>query len=363
MSLETEKTLLVTFYRQNSRFYMSCKYETSRCIFEPSETSMVYVYYQISGKFVMRFYSFVLITTMFMCEMSIATNRNGFDLDSASIPINEILQGGPGKDGIPAIDSPEFIQAADADFLKPDDRILGLTLDGKAKAYPVKILDWHEVVNDSIGDRYFAVTFCPLCGTGLAFETSKMDGADPSFGVSGLLYQSDVLLYDRASESLWSQLLGRAVTGDRLGELLQTIPIFHTSWEDWISRYPDTQVLGTQTGYRRDYNNSPYADYGESRRLYFDVSEKVPDSFHPKEQVLGLEVDGHFRAYPFSELQKQGLLSFKVSLNGEALEIHWNPEAVSAYALDKDGNAFHSITSFWFAWYAFHPKTSVFIAQ
>lgn len=305
----------------------------------------------------------VLVIALIMAEQVFATSQNGFVLDGASIPINEILQGGPGKDGIPAIDSPVFIQPIDAAFLKPNDRILGLELDGKAKAYPVKILDWHEVVNDSIGGRNFAVTFCPLCGTGLAFETSTMNGADTTFGVSGLLYQSDVLLYDRASESLWSQLLGRAVTGDRLGELLQTIPVFHTSWEDWLSRYPNTQVLGTQTGFLRDYDRSPYADYGESRRLYFQVSEKVPDTFHPKEQVLGLELDGQFRAYPFSELAKLGKKSFQDNLSGKVLEVHWNPEAVSAYVLDETGNTFHSVTSFWFAWYAFHPKTDVFYAN
>ncbi len=304
-----------------------------------------------------------LITSLIFVETAGATSKNGFTLDGASIPLHEILSGGPGKDGIPAIDDPKFVQPKQATFLSDSDRILGLEIDGQAKAYPINILDWHEVVNDNINDTYFAVTFCPLCGTGLAFHTPGADSVDRSFGVSGLLYQSDVLLYDRATDSLWSQLLGKAVTGDRLGESLTPIPVFHTSWEYWLKSYPNTLVLGTDTGFRRNYRQSPYAGYAESPRLYFEVSANAPDTYHPKEQVLGVEVDGEFRAYAFSELEKQGLESFPDSLNGLEFDVNWNREAHSAYVSRGDDTPMHTITAFWFAWYAFHPDTEVFTAK
>ena len=137
--------------------------------------------------------------------------KNGFELDHGLISPADIYRGGPDKDGIPSIDSPVFIDQSDAGFLEDDDPVIGIEIDGTARAYPISILNWHEVVNDSIDDTYFTITFCPLCGTGIAFN-SNVDGEVLEFGVSGLLYNSDVLLYDRKTESLWSQIMGKAVT-------------------------------------------------------------------------------------------------------------------------------------------------------
>ena len=182
-----------------------------------------------------------------------AGSKNGFDISNASIPADQILAGGPPKDGIPALSDPKLLNAVDASYLQPNDRVIGVELDGTARAYPIAILNWHEIVNDEINNQKYAVTYCPLCGTGVAFR-SDVAGNITEFGVSGLLYNSDVLLYDKKTESLWSQIMGEAVAGKLLGEKLNPIPISHTTWRDWLARHPDTKVLSTETGYSRDYD-------------------------------------------------------------------------------------------------------------
>ena len=285
--------------------------------------------------------------------------KNGFDLENAAIPPEEILQGGPPRDGIPAIHSPKFLPAEQADFLNPDDRVLALTLHGEARAYPVRILDWHEIVNDKIGETSFAVTYCPLCGSGVVFR-AEAGGKKLSFGVSGLLYKSDVLLYDRESESLWSQLLRRAVAGPLKGAGLESIPAVHTTWRDWKKRRPDAKVLSTETGHKRDYARSPYGDYDSSRALYFPVGPEAP-RFHPKEPVLGVESGGAFKAYPFSELRKNGRAEFADQVGGAVVTVAWNEEDYAA-EMRAHPDA-ESLRLFWFAWFAFHPETEIFSAE
>jgi hypothetical protein len=288
-------------------------------------------------------------------------SKNGFELEGALIPVNEILAGGPPRDGIPAIYNPKFEPAAAANWLGGKDRVLGLIVDGQAKAYPIKILDWHEIVNDSVGSQHFAVTYCPLCGTGVVFAANITDTA-LVFGVSGLLYNSDVLLYDRNSESLWSQLLGKAVTGKLKGTLLPQIPVEHTSWKDWRARNSETVVLSRDTGAKRDYDRSPYNGYEKTKRLYFKVSNKSPNNYHPKERIIGVEVDGVYKAYPLSELSGNGMSRFEDHLNGKELAVHWNEEAQSGWITDSNGEQLPAISSFWFAWYTFHPETQIFEA-
>ena len=145
-----------------------------------------------------------------------ADTANGFDISNSSIPTNEILHGGPPRDGIPAISNPKHVSADQASFLRDSDRVIGIEINGEARAYSIGILNWHEIVNDRIGNQSVAITYCPLCGTGVAFDAT-IDGEVTEFGVSGLLYNSDVLLYDRNSESLWSQIKRQALAGDRVG--------------------------------------------------------------------------------------------------------------------------------------------------
>ncbi len=237
--------------------------------------------------------------------------------------------------------------------------MVGITLNGEARAYPVAILNWHEIVNDEIDDRHFAITYCPLCGTAVAFD-STIEGSTTEFGVSGLLYNSDVLLYDRDTESLWSQILGQAVAGPRVGQSLTAIPISHTSWRDWRNDHPDTLVLSDDTGYSRDYRRDPYAGYEESRHTYFAVNNRAPDTYHPKEVVVGLGVDGVYKAYPFIELERQGKPGFSDSVNGKRFDFEWDAANRSVTITDSAGHHVAAIQGFWFAWFAFHPDTEVF---
>ena len=287
--------------------------------------------------------------------------KNGFDVSNASIPADEILAGGPPKDGIPALSDPILLDAVDATNMQPNDRVLGIELDGIARAYPISILNWHEIVNDEINDQQYAITYCPLCGTGVAFY-SDVAGKVTEFGVSGLLYNSDVLLYDRNTESLWSQIMGEAVAGKLLGEKLKPIPISHTTWRDWTAQHPDTKVLSTETGYSRDYDRNPYAGYDRSRQLYFSVNNTAPENYHPKEQVIGLEFNGVYKAYPFVELEKHGQSRFKDTVNGISVTIEWDSTNQSVILSDSNGIKIAGIQGFWFAWFAFHPDTLVFQA-
>jgi hypothetical protein len=285
---------------------------------------------------------------------------NGFDLGGSLVPVDEIHLGGPPRDGIPAIDRPRFLSAGRAAFLRDDDRVLGLELDGAAKAYPIRILNWHEIVNDQVGGQRVAITYCPLCGTGVAFRASA-DGRTLTFGVSGLLYNSDVLLYDRETESLWSQILKRAVTGPMRGERLTPLPLTHTSWRAWEKEHPETLVLSTETGFDRDYDRDPYGEYENERGLYFPVRAESR-RYHPKERVLGLEIDGRFKAYPFAELARAGKDEIIDELAGRKIRVHFDEENESVRAFDALGNQLPGIVGFWFAWYAFHPDTQVYEA-
>ncbi|MFB3078248.1 MAG: DUF3179 domain-containing (seleno)protein, partial [Lysobacterales bacterium] len=164
---------------------------------------------------------------VFMPSILNATTDNGFDLTNSEIDTRKIEHGGPPKDGIPALDSPRFTSPQDATFLREDDWVIGLEIEGDARAYPVKILNYHEIVNDRIGNLAVLISYCPLCRTAMAFDSSNQ-GMPLSFGVSGLLYNSDVLMYDRQTDSLWSQIMGRAISGPLKGTALNTIPIRHT---------------------------------------------------------------------------------------------------------------------------------------
>lgn len=283
---------------------------------------------------------------------------NGFDVTNASISTLAIQRGGPPKDGIPAIDQPKFVSAAQA-RLADTDRILGVTLNGIARAYPVRILNWHEVVNDRFGERAIAVNYCPLCGTGMAFE-ARTGAKVLSFGVSGLLYNSDVLLYDRQTQSLWSQILQTAISGPLLGSKLRAVPLTHTSWADWRARHPATQVLSTDTGFTRDYTRDPYAGYEQVQSLMFEVQHR-DERFALKEWVLGIELGGRAKAYPFSVLARRVDAKGELvdTLGGKRLRLRYNAAHRSAEAFDAEGQPLPSLTAFWFAWVAFHPRTEV----
>ena len=306
----------------------------------------------------------MLIGLIMLTAVARAQTLNGFDLKESLVPRDQILHGGPAKDGIPAIDAPKFLPPSGAP-LAPGDRVLGLARNGAVKAYPVRILNWHEIVNDRLGDEPIAITYCPLCGTGIAY-LRRVGGRPTTFGVSGLLYNNDLLLYDRATQSLWSQMLAQAISGPLKGEKLTPVALIHTTWADWNARHPDTLVFSAETGFSRDYSRDPYAGYESSPRVMFPTAA-TSDRFPAKELVLGVELNGARKAYAFSELAKalgnrpQGTIDDR--LGGSAVSIRFDREHRAAQAFDSSGRELPAYVAYWFAWSAFYPAAEVFVAR
>ena len=295
---------------------------------------------------------------MLILQSGYGVTRNGFDLSDSLIPVEKIESGGPPRDGIPSIDDPKFLSAGEAKFLKDRDQVIGLYRNGVAKAYPIRILNWHEIVNDQFKDEAVVVSFCPLCNTGMAF-TVENPNMDFTFGVSGLLYNSDVLLYDRQTGSLWSQIMGKAVSGPLKGLTLPLLSSRHTTWRDWREQYPETLVLSRDTGFRRDYKKSPYLDYSKSEQLFFRVEHENKE-YRRKELVLGVSVGERHKAYPFSELARVDSASFQDDFAGRELTVTYSKPDKAAHLVSQDGEEFPSVLAYWFAWYAFHPDTEIF---
>jgi len=284
--------------------------------------------------------------------------KNGFDLSEIIIPADKVFIGGPPRDGIPSIDKPEFLSVDKASYLKDADRILGVYYQGEARAYPIRILNWHEIVNDKFKGKAVAVTYCPLCGSGVVYN-AEVQGKLLEFGVSGLLYNSDVLLYDRETETLWSQILAKAVSGKLMNTDLEIIPSAHTSWKAWKKTHPETKVLSLKTGFSRDYSRSPYGTYDTDVATYFPVEFKSK-RYHPKERVLGITLNGKQKVYPFAEIAKNSGNTFTDKFADEILTIEFDAENLDGKIIDSSGKVLPSINTFWFAWYGFHPKGDVY---
>jgi hypothetical protein len=283
----------------------------------------------------------------------------GFDLGNASVPVRKIVRGGVPRDGIPSIDSPRFVPIDDVIYLKPDDKVISVERDGVVRAYPIRILNHHEIVNDSIGDHHFVVTYCPLCGTAMVFDR-EMDGKIFQFGVSGLLYQSDVLLYDRETESLWSQLGMEAISGSYVGRELEWLPSEVVTWESWNYDYPDGEVLSTDTGFSRPYLHNPYGEYENMRKTMFPVPHYRKE-LKSKEWVLGVLMDETQVAFQLSKLRPGKTVE---TIGGKTIEVEYNPETGFARAREKGTKEeLISVQSYWFAWQAFYPETHLWTGK
>lgn len=220
------------------------------------------------------------------------------------IPESQVLDGGPGKDGIPSIDAPAFVSATEADeFLLPDNLIVGVKVGDVIRAYPHIILDWHEIVNDELGDKALAINYCPLTGTAMAWDRNY-NGEVSTFGVSGLLYNTNLMPYDRTSDSYWSQMVMGAVHGARAGEEATVYPVVETTWESWKQMYPETEVLSLETGFRRNYGVYPYGGYRENQdQLFFPVNHENP-KLPKKERVLAVRVRNAVHAFRFQDFSE-----------------------------------------------------------
>lgn len=210
------------------------------------------------------------------------------------IPVEEV-QDVLGKDAIPAISNPQFAAADQVSFLSDNSLVVGVKVGNETRAYPHLILDWHEIVNDQISSSSYALTYCPLTGSAISWNRT-IGGQTTTFGVSGNLYNSNLIPYDRASGSNWSQMRLLCVQGENIGTMIETFPIVETTWKAWREMFPETKVMTTSTGYSRSYGTYPYGSYRSNSSLLFPLSN-FDDRLHPKERVAGLIVDDQVKVY------------------------------------------------------------------
>lgn len=248
-------------------------------------------------------------------------NPIGEGLPEPLIDPSGIVSGGPPPDGIPPIDDPRFDTVAEVDWLDDTEPVLALTIAGQSRAYPVQIMMWHEIVNDEVAGAPISVTFCPLCNSALVFDRrlTGRDGADRlvSFGTSGSLYNSDLLMYDRQTESLFSQLNGLGVAGVLTGVELERYPVQTVAYGSWREQHPDGLVLNRITGQERNYGSNPYENYDEEARAPFLFDGEADDRLPPKRRVVGVATpDGTSAlAVDHSLLEREGVV--EVTVDGQ----------------------------------------------
>jgi thiol-disulfide isomerase/thioredoxin len=262
-----------------------------------------------------------------------ATREFDTDFSKHIVPYDEILSGGPGRDGIPAITEPKFVSVDQADeWLAPKEPVIQVQIGDEVRAYPIRILMWHEIVNDTIGDVPVAVTFCPLCNTGIAFER-RIEGQTLTFGTTGRLRFSNLIMYDRQTETWWQQATGEGIVGAHVGRQLAFVPATMVGWADFKATYPDAEVLSQQTGFARTYGSNPYGGYDDidnSPFLYEGPS--TPGQLPPMARVFTVELNGDAVAYPYDVMQDQKVVNDTVG--GEPIVLFW--QAGTASALDAN---------------------------
>jgi hypothetical protein len=269
----------------------------------------------------------------------------------------KILSGGPPKDGIPSIDNPKFITVDEADKLIQDNElVLAMIHKGVKRVYPLQILVWHEIVNDFIAGDPILITYCPLCGSGIAYER-KIDGETVEFGTSGKLYNSNLVMYDRETNSYWSQIDGLAIVGELTGKELKEVSIDTVTWGDWKSAHPDSEVLSQDTGFNRAYGRDPYGSYYEDSFLFFPV-ENEDNRIHAKTVIFGIEVNGVHKAYREDDLIKEGEIEDTVA--GVSLTVERDNAGIVKITNTESEEEIVKERDFWFAWYAFHPNTLLY---
>ncbi len=249
-----------------------------------------------------------------------------------TIPISEVFDGGPGKDGIPALENPTFVQAQSIGYLQDDDLVLGFKNGNDVRAYPHAILDWHEIINDNIGDVSVAVTYCPLTGTGIGWDR-QVNGAETTFGVSGLLYNTNLIPYDRATDSNWVQILNESVNGSLVGEKADLIYLFETDFKTWKEIYPTTKVVSGNTGFDRTYGTTPYGDYATNNNFFLFPVDK--DSRLPlKERVLAIVDQDDAKVYTFDSFDSENII--KDSFKGKNYLVAGNANFIVAFELQGE---------------------------
>jgi hypothetical protein len=328
----------------------------------------------------------------------------------------DIISGGPPPDGIPPIDEPRFVAPEDARFLANREPVLAVEIGGEAKAYPLQIMTWHEIVNDDIGGVPVSVTYCPLCNTGIAFERPTIDGQLLDFGTSGKLYNSNLVMYDRQTETFWSQATGQAITGPLTGEQLTFVPARIVAFGDWKAEHPDGLVLSRDTGHSRPYGQNPYVGYDSTTSPFLFSGDPDP-RLPPLARILGIARAEDAVAFPYETVAAAAVDDWAIvteKVAGQHVVVFWKAGtasaldtdeiargedvgSIAAYRPEVDGRRLTfeatgagivdretgsvwtilgravsgpltgeqlvpelAIDSFWFDWAAFHPQTRIF---
>jgi hypothetical protein len=329
-----------------------------------------------------------------------------------TVPYDEIISGGPPRDGIPSIDAPKFISQGEAQkWLKESEPVIALEMNRNARAYPLQILMWHEIVNDKFGDIPVLITFCPLCNSAITFERT-IDEHVYEFGTSGLLRHSDLIMYDRSTESLWQQFTGEAIVGDLVGKKLKLLPSSIVSFGEFQKAYPKGQVMSRNTGFTRNYGQNPYVGYDSVDSSPFLYSGETDSRLLPMERVVTVSLAKVDVAYPVKVLRRLGVIHdqtedqelvvfyqpgansaldsstisegrdvgstgvFSPVLDGENFSFRRDGETIKDLQTESTWNVFGQAIDgpmtgkrlapivhgdhFWFAWAAFKPDTIVF---
>lgn len=335
------------------------------------------------------------------------------DFNKHTVPYQEILSGGPPRDGIPSIDSPRFISVNEADtWLEPMEPVIFVQVDEDARAYPIQILMWHEIVNDTVGDLPLTVTFCPLCNTAIAFERT-VSGRVLDFGTTGRLRYSNLIMYDRQTETWWQQASGDAIAGELTGTQLEFYPAAIIAWEEFKTAHADGKVLSRQTGFSRDYGRNPYVGYDNvNNSPFLYQGPPTPNELPPTARVLTIDLHGDAVAYTYDLLSEVRLINDTVG--DEPVVVFWQAgtaspldsvnipagrdigtaiafspkleDQVLTFSLENDlikdqetGSSWNvlglatdgplkgtqlspvvSINHFWFSWAAFRPQTRIY---
>lgn len=341
-----------------------------------------------------------LIVGIISCEDSdpIGSSGGGSQSQDWLVPSNQVFDGGPGRDGIPSLSDPQLVDAAQAGFLFDNELVIGYYDGTTAVAYPHQVMDWHEILNQQLNSSLITITYCPLTGTAIGW-TQEVANIKTEFGVSGLLYNNNLIAFDRETKSNWSQMTLKAVNGPLIGTEMPTFQLVETSWSTWKAMYPDTKVVSTNTGWDRPYGTYPYGDFRtNNNNLFFPLS--IDDSrLGRKERVHGILINGQAKVYGFDAFDTSNSLVMD-TFQGEDIVVVGNQTKFMASFLatlsdgskpnlsainegravlaDDQGNkwdifgfpvsgplqlplqATQSFMGYWFAWGAFYPDAEIY---
>lgn len=289
-------------------------------------------------------------------DTDIVRETFGFSNDTLrTVDLDDLNQGCPARDCIPSIDEPKYVSVAEATHVGDQDVVLAMSFQGHDRVWPARILDHHEIVNDLIGETPVAITWCPLCGSAVGV-IREIDGQVTEFGVSGVLYNSDLVFYDRTTETLWDQIIAEGIVGPLTGKKLELIPITMTRWGKWKAAHPDTEVLSTDTGFDFDYSEDAYGKYRHEAGLMFPVA-RTSDAMHPKSVVFGFDLNDQKVAFTASLLEQSGPIEHEMA--GQTFDVTLAGDGEVRMTNRESGEEYAPVRLYWFAWYTFHPATEL----